>query len=88
MSVVAVGDAAPAQGLSQACAASIAQVMQQHAVLQQVQLSRNNLTDAGEPALQRIDSCSSSRRHLMRPASTCRSAEANTFYFGYCWTML
>ncbi|WIA22055.1 hypothetical protein OEZ85_004400 [Tetradesmus obliquus] len=35
------------KGLSQASGASVARVLQQHPVLQQLQLSRNSLTDAG-----------------------------------------
>jgi hypothetical protein len=46
---VAIAAAAAAvQGLTHASGASIAQVLHQHPALQQLQLSRNSLADAGE----------------------------------------
>jgi negative regulator of sigma E activity len=47
IAAAAAAAAAAAQGLTQASAASIAQLLQQHPTLQQLQLSRNSLADAG-----------------------------------------
>jgi negative regulator of sigma E activity len=58
--------AAVVQGLTQASGASIAQVLQQHPTLQQLQLSRNSLADSG---------VQSKRRHI----GTCMTRVSNAF---------
>jgi hypothetical protein len=48
------------QGLTQASGASIAQVLQQHPTLQQLQLSRNSVADTGShSSRQNIGACTS-----------------------------